>query len=154
VKDASIAIHAAAIRARGDWVPVAWPHDGLQRDKGSGEQLATQYKNQGLTMLSSRATFEDGTNGVEAGVAEMLTRMQTMRLKVFAHLADWFEEFRLYHRKNGMIVKDGDDLLSATRYGVMMRRYAKTHEEAGARINTHRVAPVVSFGVFDEATGY
>lgn len=154
VKDASIAIHAAAIRARGDWVPVAWPHDGLQRDKGSGEQLATQYKNQGLAMLSSRATFEDGTNGVEAGVAEMLTRMQTMRLKVFAHLADWFEEFRLYHRRNGMIVKDGDDLLSATRYGVMMRRYAKTHEEAGARINTHRVAPVVSFGVFDEATGY
>ena len=133
VRDASIAIHAAAIRARGEWVPVAWPHDGLQRDKGSGEQLADQYRKQGLNMLRNRATFEDGTNGVEAGIAEMLTRMQTMRLKVFSHLGDWFEEFRLYHRKDGLIVKDGDDLLAATRYAVMMKRHAKTHEEAGAR---------------------
>lgn len=154
VKDASIAIHAAAIRARGDWIPVAWPHDGLQRDKGSGEQLATQYKNHGLSMLANRATFDDGSNGVEAGIAEMLTRMQTMRFRVFSHLQDWFEEFRLYHRKDGMIVKDGDDLLAATRYALMMRRFAKTHEEAGARINTVRHAPVISFGVFDPEMGY
>ena len=39
----------------------------------------------------------------------------TGRLKVFAHLADWFEEFRLYHRKDGLIVKERDDLISATR---------------------------------------
>ena len=26
------------------------------------------------------------------------------------------EEFRLYHRKNGLIVKQNDDLLDATRY--------------------------------------
>ena len=83
VKDASIAIHAASIRARGDWVPVSWPHDGLQRDKGSGEQLAKQYKDMGVPMLPERATFEDGSNGLEAGVSEMLTRMQTMRLKRF-----------------------------------------------------------------------
>lgn len=154
VRDAAIAIHAAAIRARGEWIPVAWPHDGLQRDKGSGEQLAAQYKAQGLAMLANRATFEDGSSGVEAGVAEMLTRMQTMRLKVFAHLADWFEEFRLYHRKDGLIVKDGDDLLAATRYAVMMRRFARTHEEAGVRVATHRAAPLVAFGVFDEVAGY
>ena len=34
---------------------------------------------------------------VEAlGVAQMLDRMQTGRLKVFSHLDPWFEEFRLY----------------------------------------------------------
>lgn len=151
VKDSSIAIHASAIRARGEWIPVAWPHDGLQRDKGSGEQLATQYKNQGVPMLANRATFEDGSNGVEAGVSEMLTRMQTMRLRVFAHLDDWFEEFRLYHRKDGMLVKQGDDLLSATRYAMMMRRRAKTSEDAR---HVTRAPPVIAFGVLDAVTGY
>jgi hypothetical protein len=126
----------------------------LQRDKGSGEQLAEQYRSQGLAMLRQRAMFEDGSNGVEAGVAEMLTRMQTMRLRVFGHLTDWFEEFRLYHRKDGLIVKDGDDLLSATRYALMMRRFAKTHEEAEARIRPGRMAPSIDFGVFDPVTGY
>jgi hypothetical protein len=55
---------------------------------------------------------------------EMLERMQTGRWKVAAHLNDWWEEFRLYHREDGKIVKEGDDLMSATRYGVMMRRFA------------------------------
>lgn len=155
VRDASIAIHAAGIKARGDWVPVAWPHDGLQRDKGSGEQLADQYRAQGLAMLRQRATFEDGSNGVEAGISEMLTRMQTMRFKVFAHLNDWFEEFRLYHRKDGLVVKDGDDLLSATRYALMMRRHAKTHDQAeSTRLPRAGSFPMISFDVLDAEVGY
>lgn len=155
VRDASIAIHAAGIKARGDWVPVAWPHDGLQRDKGSGEQLADQYRAQGLAMLRQRATFEDGSNGVEAGISEMLTRMQTMRFKVFAHLNDWFEEFRLYHRKDGLVVKDGDDLLSATRYALMMRRHAKTHDQAeSTRLPRAGSFPLISFDVLDAEVGY
>jgi hypothetical protein len=154
VKDQSIIMHAASIRARGEWVPIAWPHDGLQRDKGSGEQLAKQYRDQGLVLMKDRAMFEDGSNGVEAGLAEMLARMQTQRLKVFAHLQDWFEEFRLYHRKDGLVVKMTDDLMSATRYGMMMRRFAKTQEEAETRIRTNRIAPVASFGIFDQEMGY
>ena len=39
---------------------------------------------------------------------------------------DWFEEFRLYHRKDGKVVKEGDDLMAATRYGIMMLRFAST----------------------------
>jgi hypothetical protein len=54
----------------------------------------------------------------------MLDRMQTDRWKVFSHLSDWFEEFNLYHRKDGLIVKQGEDLLSASRYAMMMRRKA------------------------------
>jgi len=154
VKDSSIAIHAASIRARGDWIPVAWPHDGLQRDKGSGEQLADQYRAQGLNMLRNRATFEDGSSGVEAGIAEMLTRMQTMRLRVFSHLADWFEEFRLYHRKDGLVVKDGDDLLSATRYAMMARRLAKTQDAAVTSLRRGNMFPVIDYGVLDAEIGY
>lgn len=120
-------VHAAAIRARGAWIPVAWPHDALQHDKGgSCEEIASQYREQGVTMLDERATFPDGGNGVEAGIFEMLDRMKTGRLKVAKHLNDWFDEFRVYHRKDGKVVKEFDDLLSATRYGMMMLRFAKT----------------------------
>lgn len=118
-------IHAAAIRPWGDWIPCAWPHDGLQHDKGSGDQLAQLYREQGLETLPERATFEDGGSGVEAGVIEMLDRMQTGRFKVFSHLKEWFDEFRLYHRKDGKIVKERDDLISATRYAIMMKRFAE-----------------------------
>lgn len=126
-REATPILFSAAVKAWGSWVPTAWPHDGLQHDKGSGEQLAKQYANAGLLMLKDRATFEDGTNGVEAGVLDMLDRMQTGRFKVFANLDDWFQEFRMYHRKDGKIVKKRDDLLSATRYALMMKRKAVVH---------------------------
>lgn len=120
-------LHAAAIRPWGEWIPCAWPHDGLQHDKGSGEELAAQYRAQHLNMLPERATFDDGGNGVEAGVLDMLDRMQTGRWKVFRGACeDWLGEFRLYHRKDGRIVKERDDLLSASRYGLMMKRFAST----------------------------
>lgn len=118
---------AGVIRGRDDnWIPVSWPHDGLQHDKGSGEQLAEQYRRQGVEMLPRRATFEDGSNGVEAGISEMRTRFETGRLKVASHLSDWFAEFRMYHYSGAKIVKEDDDLLSATRYAMMMLRYADT----------------------------
>jgi len=36
------AVHAAAINARPKWIPVIWPRDGRQADKGSGTPLADQ----------------------------------------------------------------------------------------------------------------
>ena len=125
MREATPVIHAAAVKAWGPWVPTAWPHDGLQHDKGSGDQLAKQYAATGLLMLKERATFDDGTNGVEAGLMDMLERMQTGRFKVFSNMDDWFQEFRMYHRKDGKVVKKVDDLMSATRYALMMKRKAK-----------------------------
>jgi len=133
VRQGTVSTHASAIRARGLEIPVAWPHDGLQHDKGSGDQIAALYRKEGVAMLPERATFGDGTNGVEAGVMDILGRMETGRFKVFRHLNDWWEEFRLYHRDEGKIVKEGDDLMSATRYGVMMLRHAKSGETHAAR---------------------
>lgn len=131
-KAATPVIHSAALRPWGlhedgsQWLPWMWPHDGLQHDKGSGDQLAELYRNQGLLMHYANVTFHDGSNGVEAGLMDMLDRMNTGRLKVFSHLNDWFDEFRLYHRKEGKVVKEYDDLMSATRYGIMGLRYAIT----------------------------
>lgn len=123
--EATPIIHAASLKPWGEMLPWVWPHDGLQHDKGSGDRLADLYRAQGLNMMAERITFSDGTNGVEAGLMDMLDRMETGRFKVFRHLAEWFEEFRLYHRKDGKVVKEMDDLMSATRYGVMGLRFAK-----------------------------
>lgn len=117
-------IHAAAIKPWGDWIPCAWPHDGFQHDKGSGLALKGQYESQGLNMLPENAQWEEGGIGVEAGVAEMLDRMLTGRWKVFSTCLEWLEERRLYHRKDGKIVKERDDVLSASRYALMMLREA------------------------------
>lgn len=138
-REASPIIHAASIKPWGDWIPVAWPHDGLQHDKGSGEQLAEQYRAQGLNLTTERATFEDGTNGVEAGVSEMLQRMETGRWKVFSTCQMWLEEFRLYHRDNGLIVKERDDVLSASRYAMMMRRFAEIHKTDSVKFKRWQV---------------
>ncbi len=119
-------IHVAAVKPWGSWFPWAWPHDGLQHDKGSGDQLADQYAKLGLNMWHERATFEDETNGVEAGLSDMLQRMQTGRWKVFISCREWLEEFRLYHRKDGKVVKERDDVISASRYALMMKRFAET----------------------------
>jgi len=122
----SPAYHATTLRSWGKWIPCAWPHDGLQQDRQSGDRLAELYRAHELNMLYEHATHPDGGFGTEAGIMEMLERMQSGRFKVFSTCGDWFEEFRLYHRKDGKIVKERDDLMSATRIGVMMLRYATT----------------------------
>lgn len=141
-KQATPLIHAAALKSWGE-LPWAWPHDGLQHDKGSGKPLAEQYRREGLNMLPEKVTFPDGSNGVEAGIFDMLDRMQTGRLKVFEHLTEWFDEFRLYHRKDGKVVKEFDDLLSATRYGIMGLRFAqplvRPYRDVISRLNRRNV---------------
>lgn len=126
------AAHAAALKPWGD-IPWAWPHDGLQHDKDSGKELKEQFSVHGLDMLPDKATHPPkdgeaegtGGNSVEAGLMDMLDRMQTGRWKVFSHLEDWLDEFRLYHRKDGKVVKEYDDVISASRYAYMMRRFAR-----------------------------
>jgi phage terminase large subunit-like protein len=117
------------INKRNGWIPVSWPHDGLNHDKGSGKQLKENYIDSGVNMLDERATFENGSNNVEPGIADILDRMRTGRFKVFNTCENWLEEFRLYHRKDGKVVKQNDDALDATRYALMMIRYAVSENE-------------------------
>ena len=119
-------VHAATLKAWGDWLPWAWPHDGFAHDKGSGEQLAQLYRKQGLLMLPEHSQYEGKRgNGVEAGLADMFGRMEAGQWRVFRHLNDWWDEYRLYHRKDGKVVKEHDDLMAASRYGLMSLRFAK-----------------------------
>lgn len=142
VSDQIPVVHAAALKAWGEIMPWAWPHDGLQRDKGSGTALRDQYQLAGLNMLPDRACWDDGSTGVEAGLMAMYERMQTNRWKVFSTCTGWLEEFRTYHRKDGMVVKERDDLISASRYGLMMLRFAKPMRHKAAAY--HRAEQAVS----------
>jgi hypothetical protein len=127
LREASPVLHAAALRPWGKDLRWAWPRDGRRETlEGAGVPLAKQYSDQGLNMLMDHAQFEDGSVSVEAGLMDMLDRMQTGRFKVFDHLEDWWSEFRLYHRKDGKVVKEGDDLMAATRYAIVMLRFAST----------------------------
>lgn len=125
-REATPVVHAAALKAWGERLVWAWPHDG-NNETAAGPALKGQYEAQGLNMLPEAARYEDEKRGnhVEPGLMDMLDRMETGRLKVFADLAEWFEEFRLYHRKDGKVVKLADDLMSATRYGIMSLRFAE-----------------------------
>jgi hypothetical protein len=83
-----------------------------------------------LNLLHEYAHYVEGTGqksvSVEAGLMDMLQRMESGRFKVFKEHHDWWEEFRLFHRKDGKVVKEGDDLMCATRYALMMLRHAST----------------------------
>jgi phage terminase large subunit-like protein len=129
------AIHASAIRRHGEWIPIAWPRDGLSSEKGTGRSVASLYQDEGVNMLGVHAAFEDGGVSLEAGVMEVLERMRTGRLKVFSTATSWFSEFRAYHRKEGLIVPLYNDVLDAMRYAVMMLRFAEVKPEHRPREN-------------------
>ncbi len=119
--------HGGAIRKRVE-CPVAWPHDGMVRDKGTGQPLYKSYKRQGVKMIRRSARYEEdkgGPQGVEPAVVEILERMMTGRFKVFETCNAWMEEKRMYHRKDHKIVAERDDIMSATRIAMMDLRKAK-----------------------------
>lgn len=128
------AVVSQAIKARGDWIKVIWPHDGMRGDGRGGITTADQYRKMGVKMHYQKfcnppAPDEKETsanNSIEPGIQHMLERMMTGRLKVVRTLNDWFEEARMYHRKDGKIVDHADDLMSASRYAIQSLRFAKT----------------------------
>ena len=92
-----------------------------------------QYSEDSLPLAQTRQNM----TSVEAGLFEMLTYMQDGRFKVFSTCEMWWEEFAMYHRVEGKIVKELDDLMDATRYAFMARRFARF--KGSVRLNT-RVA--------------
>jgi phage terminase large subunit-like protein len=130
MSDQTPIMHAAAMKRIGIQAPVAWPKDAGDRDRGTGIPVHALYKAEGLRMLGEPASHPPSAGArhqasTEAGIMEWDLREKSGRLKVAADLSDWFEERRIYHRKDGQIVKIKDDLLSATRIALMMKRHAK-----------------------------
>ena len=144
LREQTVLQHVNAVRSwRLRW---AWPHDGRQQTlAGAGVPLMRQYRDASLDMMHEKATFEDGGVSVEAGVAEMHDRMRGGRWKVFKGQNDgWLEEYRLYYRKDGLLIKENDDALSASRYALMMRRFGQSDR---GRASFHREIQYPNLGI-------
>lgn len=131
------AIHAQAIKERGDWIVGAIDPASRGRQQADGEQLINLYRGQGLNLILA-------DNAVEAGIFDMYERMSTSRFKVFSTCHEFFDEYRLYRRdEKGKIVKQNDHVMDAGRYmtrmiinhGVVNVKkidpYAKSRKRAG-----------------------
>lgn len=121
--------HAEAINRRGNWIPVSWPHDGVNSGRDGAEAMKKQYLKHGVKMLNMSARYDrkiGGSQDTEPVVQDILERMRTGRFKVFSNQKDWLQEFRGFHRKNGKIVKLRDDIIMSSLYAIMMLRYATT----------------------------
>jgi phage terminase large subunit-like protein len=106
-------VHAASIRARGEWIPGAIDPASRGRQQKDGEQLLQNYRDLGLNLTPAN-------NGVEAGLQTVWERLSTGRLKVFKSLTNWLSEYRIYRRDvKGKIVKENDHLMDATRYDLV-----------------------------------
>ena len=115
-------IHAAAIRARGEWIMGVIDPASRGRSQVDGTQLLNVYRDCGLTLTPAN-------NAVEAGIYAVWQRLSSGRLKVFANCENWLAEFRLYRRDDkGAIVKVDDHLMDVTRYacasGLAVATYA------------------------------
>ena len=109
------ASHAAAIRARGDWMKGVIDPASVASSQKDGEKLIDLYRQPELGL-----DLQFAENAVEAGLTATWNLLITGRLKVQAHLSAWFGEFRKYHRdEKGKIVKANDHLMDATRYLVV-----------------------------------
>jgi Terminase RNaseH-like domain len=107
------AVHAAAIKARGDWIPGVIDPAARGRAQLDGSRLIEQYVALGLHI-------DPAKNAVEAGIYAVWERLSTGRLKVVRNLNNFLAEYRIYRRDDkGAIVKDSDHLMDCARYLVM-----------------------------------
>ncbi len=105
------AVHAEAIKARGEWIPGVG--DAANISITDGQQLINVYRD----VYKLDVILPE--KGVEAGIYKVWSMMTTGQLKVFTSLQPWFDEFRFYARADdgkGTIVKKNDHLMDATRY--------------------------------------
>lgn len=112
-------VHAAAVKARGEWIPGVIDPASRGRGQKDGSVLLNDYRDLGLDLHRA-------DNAVEAGIFAVFERLSTGRLKVFSTLVNWLTEYRLYRRdEKGRVIKPdqphqpGDHLMDASRYLVV-----------------------------------
>ena len=157
----SVAENASLMRRRGAWIPISYPHD-LMRDSGvsvsndklkqtEGYRYKQMYEDEGVTLTPTNAKTVEGSTKVEVGICEMRQRMLEGRLKVAKHLSEWFKEKQTYrYGEDGKPIKEKDHLLDATRYAIIMLRYAVSEREAMFDIGYQSRSVVDNTRVYDD----
>lgn len=135
------AIHAAAIKARGDWIRGVIDPASRGRTQTDGTQLIEMYKALGLKVVPAE-------NSVEHGINEVWQRLSSGRLKFFRSLSNLQAEYRLYRRnEKGKVVKEFDHLLDCLRYGIVSGLEV-------ANVQVPKSVPVIRPHMGDSLIGY
>lgn len=103
-------VHAAAIKARGEWIPGLIDPAANNRGQRDGERLMEDYINEGLHL-------DKAHNAVEAGLVGCWKELSIGKIKIFKTLVQFKEEYRVYRRdEHGKVVKKNDHLMDDMRY--------------------------------------
>jgi len=115
---AEASVHAEAIKARGQWIPMAIDTAARGRTQTDGDSLYNQYTNLGLNI-------QNANKAVETGLATVWELLSGGQIKVFKTCTNFMDEIRLYRRdEKGNVVKSNDHLMDAFRYAIMTGREA------------------------------
>jgi len=107
------AIHAAAINAKGAWIPGACDPAAAGSNQIDGRCLFDVYAELGLNLSPA-------DNAVTAGTTKVWNLLSTGRLKINKRLVNLLRQMRIYRRdEKGVIVKADDHGPDALRYCVM-----------------------------------
>jgi phage terminase large subunit-like protein len=102
-----LAVHAAAVRGRGSWVPGLFDL-ALRGDTVEGQRLVDQMLALNLDIYTIEAN-------VESSILDIAQRLDTKRLQVFSNMTDWLTEFRTYRRnEKGEIIGEANHLMNCT----------------------------------------
>lgn len=107
------AIHAAAIRSKGDWIPGTVDPASAAGSQVDGSKLIEIYSDIGLALTPA-------DNAVTAGTTLVWNLLSTGQLKIARHLTHLLRQMKIYRRdEKGRIVKRDDHGPDALRYGCM-----------------------------------
>jgi hypothetical protein len=134
-------IHADRIKEiSGDWMIGVIDPASKNKSQIDGDQLLNHYRKLGLKLRVAN-------NSVEFGVTKVWGMLASGKLKVFSNCYNFLNEYVLYRREKGNIVKKDDHLMDALRYAIVEESHAKmkgSHVQAvpgisGPLIQTKRV---------------
>jgi phage terminase large subunit-like protein len=100
-------VHADAIKMRGEWIKGNSETAGT--NASDGQRMIDIYRRLGLKLIKAK-------KDTEANIYAMRQRIETGRLRVFKTMVMWQEEYESYHRNEGKIIKEFDDLMDGTLY--------------------------------------
>lgn len=133
-EDTVYSIHAAAIKAKGDWIPGVVDPAADQRNAVDGERLIDNYRKAGLIMTEAE-------NSVNSGLEDLCDALAGDRLKIFESCQKLIRQMRVYRRdEKGRIVKKNDHCVDCLRYGwvsgrLIMRVRPKPVSVAGSALS-------------------
>ena len=109
VSEAHPAIHASAIKSRGEWMwGVADPAGANISD---GKKIFDLYVEEGLNLVKADKADREG------GILKIGQLLETGTLRIFETLKNTLSEYRTYRRdEKGKIVKKNDHAMDAMRY--------------------------------------